>query len=454
MGAGPRLTATLASAVLAGETALALLRPRAGVVVPLPVSATGYFSPAEIDRARRYRRGQLAIGLAGAGVRLGLLAAAARRAGGGSDLAIEHPQGFPGRNGRARHPPQRQALTPNPKRARLQDLTPVVGAAGGGAALTVVNAAVGLPFRALARRRALRVGLATDSWGAWAKDSAKATAIGAGLTAAGAAAGTALIRVRPRDWWVPGSALLVGVSAAGAMLAPVLLDPVFNDFTPLEGEPRDAVLGLAGKAGVAVGSVLAVDASRRTSAANAYVTGLGRTKRVVLFDTLLDRYPPPERDLVIAHELAHVRHRDVPRLLAFLALTAPPSTAFAQALASRLDPQGVGTGRPTARSLPALSLALGAASALTMQASLRLSRRVESRADSYALTLKPDPDAFIGFERRIALQNLADPDPPRALQLLFGTHPTIVERIGIAEAIRRRRPAPQAADGPRSPAGS
>jgi STE24 endopeptidase len=366
----------------------------------------------------------MAIGLTSGAVRLGLLAAAARR----SVSADRRKPKVSGRTWRA-----------------------VAGAAGAGAALTVADVAAGLPFGALARRRSLRVGLATDSWGAWGRDKAKATAIGAGLSAAGAAAGVALIGKRPDDWWLPGSALLVGTSVAGATLAPVLLDPLFNEFEPLTGEPKDTVLQLAQQAGVKVGSVLQVDASRRTSAANAYVGGLGRTKRVVLFDTLLDRYPKPERDLVIAHELAHVKHRDVPRLIAFVALTAPPTVAFAQALATRLDPRGVGSGRPTARSLPALSIALGAASALTMQASLRLSRRVENRADGYALSLSEDPGAFIDFERRIALQNLADPDPPRLLQLAFGTHPTIVERIGIAEAVRRRRPDPLR---DRSPAGS
>ncbi len=446
MGDGPRLTATLATAVVAGETALALLRPRSGMTDPVPVRATGYFSAAEIDRARRYRRGQLAIGLAAGGARLGLLVWAARRAQRGSaqrgsDLEIEHAPGL------------------NPRDARFQDLTPaVLGAAAAGAGLAVADTVAGLPFRVLSRRRALAVGLATDSWGSWARDSAKATAIGAGISAIGSAGGVALIRAAPQRWWLPGSGLLVGVTVAGATLAPVLLDPVFNDFEPLTGEPRNAILKLADKAGVKVGSVLSVDASRRTSAANAYVSGLGRTKRVVLFDTLLDRYPPAERDLVIAHELAHVRHRDVPRLLSFLALTAPPTAAFAQALAARLDPSGVGAGRPGARSLPALTLALGAAGALTGPASLRLSRRVENRADSYALSLSPDPGAFIDFERRIALQNLADPDPPRWLQLAFGTHPTIVERIGIAEAVRRRlppaRPDRRRAPGLRSPAGS
>lgn len=395
----------LATAVLAGEGALALLRPRDGVVPPQPVDVTGYFSRAEIDRARAFRRPQLAIGMASGAARLALLLAAAR-----------HTRG--------------RGATPEPAARAAAE------AALTGAALVAASRAVGLPFSVLARRRALAVGLATDTWGAWAGDVAKATAIGAGLSGAASAGTIGLLRAAPRNWWLPASALTVGVSAAGAMLAPVLLDPVFNDFTPLEGEPRDAVLGLAAAAGVEVGSVLTVDASRRTTAANAYVTGLGRTKRVVLFDTLLDRYPPEERDLVIAHELAHVHHRDVPRQIAFLAITAPATAYATQVLASRLDPAGVGAGRAGARSLPALTLAAGAAAALTTQATLRLSRRVENRADAFALRMRPAYDAFVGFERRIALQNLADPDPPRVLQVLFGTHPTTAQRIGIAEALR------------------
>jgi STE24 endopeptidase len=79
---------------------------------------------------------------------------------------------------------------------------------------------------------------------------------------------------------------------------------------------------------------------------------------------------------------------------------------------------------------------------------------VENRADAFALTMRPDHDAFVGFERRIALQNLADPDPPRALQLLFGTHPTTVERIGIAEALRPSGPARPRPAAPVAPAGS
>src|SRR5205085_6559223 len=116
-------------------------------------------------------------------------------------------------------------------------------------------------------------------------------------------------------------------------LAPVVLDPVFNDFTPLpEGETRSDVLDLAYAAGVRVGEVYSVDASRRTTAANAYVTGLGPTKRVVLFDTLLDRYSRDEVRLVVAHELAHVRHRDVQRSVLYAAIVAPAAALAVQRL--------------------------------------------------------------------------------------------------------------------------
>ena len=133
------------------------------------------------------------------------------------------------------------------------------------------------------------------------------------LAAGAGGAAVAVTRRYPRRWWVPASAGSVLFGAGLAALAPVVLDPMFNEFTPLpEGETRSDVLELARAAGVKVGEVYSVDASRRTTAANAYVAGLGPTKRVVLFDTLLDRYSRDEIRVVVAHELAHVRNRDVP----------------------------------------------------------------------------------------------------------------------------------------------
>jgi STE24 endopeptidase len=215
-----------------------------------------------------------------------------------------------------------------------------------------------------------------------------------------------------------------------AALAPVVLDPIFNDFTPLpEGETRSDVLELARAAGVKVREVYSIDASRRTTAANAYVTGLGPTKRVVLFDTLLDRYSRDEIRLVVAHELAHVRFRDVPRGVLYAALVAPAAALAVQRLSWALSAE-----RGTPAALPALALAAGVISAPLGLVGNRLSRAVERRADAFALRLAGSPDAFVSFERAIALQNVADLDPPRFVTSVLSTHPSTLERIGAAVA--------------------
>jgi STE24 endopeptidase len=225
-----------------------------------------------------------------------------------------------------------------------------------------------------------------------------------------------------------------------------VLEPLFNDFTPLaDGEVRRDVLALAERAGVRVREVYEVDASRRTSAGNAYVSGIGATRRVVLFDTLLATMSPAEARVVVAHELAHVAHRDVPRLLVFVAVTAPAATRAVVRLAERLAASD-------APDLPSLALAAGAVSAPLGVLARRLSVAVERRADVFSLELTQDPGAFIAFERRVARQNLADPDPPRWLWRLLGTHPPIVERIGIASAYQAgARPTPRLRDCPASP---
>ena len=212
---------------------------------------------------------------------------------------------------------------------------------------------------------------------------------------------------------------------------PVVLDPIFNRFSRLEpGTVRDDVLELAAAAGVGVQDVYTVDASRRTTAANAYVTGLGRTRRVVLFDTLVSTFSRDETRLVVAHELAHVRHRDVARGLLQTALVAPAATFAIARLTRRLDRSpGPGPG-----SLPALALASGIVGGTVGVASNQLSRSVERMADDFALKLAGHPDAFTSFEQRIVLTNLGDPDPPRWFNALLASHPPAVERIAIAQA--------------------
>jgi STE24 endopeptidase len=388
---------SLATAVALAEAAVVALRPRHGVIAPAPVEALAHFDAADIARARRYGRGQLALGGAGAIAEGALLIWLVRR----------------DRDGDGDGGPASRSLA-------------LVGGRGAGLSLGLVLAP--LPFGALMRKRALRAGLATQSWGGWAGDVARSSALGAAFAGAGAVIVAALMRRYGEDWWKAAAAGSVAVAVVVTAAGPVLLDPIFNDFTPLpDGELRREVLTLAERAGVRVGEVFEVDASRRTNAANAYVNGLGASRRVVLYDTLLASFTPAEARSVVAHELAHVRYRDVPRLLAYLALVAPGGTRAIARLAARME----GSAAP---GLPALALAGGVVSGALGVVARQLSRAIERRADAFSLELTGEADAFVSFEQRITRQNLADPDPPRWLSALLGTHPPIIERIGIAAA--------------------
>jgi STE24 endopeptidase len=381
------------------------------------VDVRAYFSEPEIERGRRFARPQLALALARSLVELGALALVVRA-------------GAPSVVRRVRRPP-------------------VAGAVfAGGLAVTMTLPP--LPLAAIARRRAIGVGLVTQSWGGWAQDLVKSTAIGSALAAGVGGAVVAMTRRYPRDWWLPAAAGSVVVGSVFAALAPVLLDPVFNDFTPLpDGETRSDVLELARAAGVKVREVYSVDASRRTTAANAYVTGLGPTKRVVLFDTLLDRYDRDQVRVVVAHELAHVRHRDVLRGVAYAAIAAPATALAVQRVSWALSPE-----RGTAGALPALGLATALVGAPLGLIGNRLSRAVERRADGFSLELSRAPDAFISFERAIALQNVADLEPPRLVRVALATHPSTTERIGAAVAWSRAGNAAARPPGARPPAGA
>jgi STE24 endopeptidase len=300
---------------------------------------------------------------------------------------------------------------------------PKVRPAASGAVLALTLSAAPLPLAAIARRRAIDVGLVTQSWGGWAGDVGKSLAIGAAEGAVAGAGVMALVRRLGARWWIAGGGAAVATGAAFTYAGPVVLAPLFNRFTDLPAGPaRDDVLELAGRAGLQVGKVLEVDGSRRSTAANAYVTGLGPTKRVVLYDTLIRDFTRSETRLVVAHELAHVRHRDVQRGLLHLALVAP-AAAFAVARLAGPEP-----------SLPGLVAASVAVTAPLGVVTNGLSRAIERRADAYALQATGDAEAFVAFQRRITLKNIGDPDPPRWLQLLLGTHPTTVERIGLALA--------------------
>jgi len=214
-----------------------------------------------------------------------------------------------------------------------------------------------------------------------------------------------------------------------------VLDPLFNTFKPLPaGQVRSDVLELADKAGVDVGQVYEVDASRRTTAVNAYVTGLGHTKRVVLYDTLIENFSRDELRLVVAHELGHVHYDDVPWGLLYLAIVAPFGMLAVARLTGRLAP-GDAPGAPAM--LPALALSITIMTTTITTISNQYSRAIESRADAFSLQSTDQPEPFISFERKIALRNLSDPDPPAWTTFLTATHPPAVKRIGVGIAYQR-----------------
>ncbi len=437
------VAAALGAAGVSAYAASRVLAPKEPLPEPQPVAATDFFSAAEITAGRRYARPQIALGLARSGLELAAVTVIA--------LRVADAQGPSPALARISATPGIARIFATPGIARIfatptRPTTDAAEAAGAGALLALSTTLLTLPLSAVSRRRSLRAGLATNSWSAWSADLMKSSAIEATLSGALLAGSSALASATRERWWIFASAGIVGVAAAAATLGPVLMDPVFNSFEPLpEGETRRDVLALAEAAGVNVGEVYSVDASRRTTSVNAYVNGLGPSKRVVLFDTLLADYSRDEVRFVVAHELGHVHHRDVPRQLLFLALCAPSMTFAIHQLTRSWAGELTG-----ARAVPALTLATWAVGGPLVLAGAALSRAVEARTDQFGLTLSDAPDGLISFFRRIAIQNRADVTSAGPIGRRIATHPPITERIGAALTYQRAI----AARRPRTPGGS
>jgi STE24 endopeptidase len=313
-----------------------------------------------------------------------------------------------------------------------------------GAALTLVLLpfVLGLPFAARGRVVRARFGLVTQGWRGWAVDQLRGLLISVPLLLGALFAVYGLASVT-RWWWVWAALGAAAVTVLLSFLAPLVLEPLFNRFTPMEPGPlRDALLALAARDGVTVRDVLVADASRRTTALNAYVSGFGRTRRIVAYDTLLTTAEPREVELVVAHELGHVVHRDVARGTLLGALGAGLGVCVLAAVVTwrpLLDAAGVDRfADPRSAWLLAAVAALGGA--LLGPVGRALSRRVERRADLHALHLTGAPGEFVAMQRRLTVANVADPDPPRLLHLLLSTHPAPAARIAMARSRPAGRP--------------
>jgi STE24 endopeptidase len=315
---------------------------------------------------------------------------------------------------------------------RLYDGVGGLGWGGAAAAYAVLvvgsSAAVRTPlslWRGWLRER--RWGFSKQSPAAWLADLAKSVALSAALTAGVWTAVVALAR-ELRGWWpLPAAVALAAAVLLLSFVGPVVLEPVFNRFTPLGDEVLAAQLrALAERADVPVRDVLVADASRRTTKLNAYVSGIGRTRRVVVFDTLLEAADDRQLLLVVAHELGHRRARHVAKLTLLGMLGAAAAVAILWAV--------LGTRAASPRELPVVLLLLLGLQLLGLPLGAALSRRWERAADRGSLELTQDVDAFVRAHVELARRNLSDLAPPRPVYLLLFSHPTAPERLAFARA--------------------
>ena len=320
-----------------------------------------------------------------------------------------------------------------------------VGVEVGVIVLLGVSRVVTLPLGIAVRRASLDVGLAAGPWRRWWRDVGVAWVLGVVLSSIALVGWVGAMRAWPDGWWVPVAAAAAVVVVVVSFLVPVVIEPLFSKFEPMpDGDLRRDLFSLAAVDAVVVGDVLVADASRRTTALNAYVSGLGRTRRIVVHDTLLDTASPNEVRAVVAHELGHVVAHDVRTGTLLGAGGAVLSVALASVL---LGLDGVlSWGHVNTTSDPAVVglLVVGAAWLGVLSAPMQnlVSRRIERRADAHCLRRTADPATVASMHRTLAVTNIAPLRPPRLLHVWFGSHPTSPERISAARAWARAHHVP------------
>lgn len=384
-----------------------LAAPGAGVPEVPAARLDEWFDPVVLRRNRRYRRGAWALGAAGMAAAPVWTAAVVL---GGSRW--------------------------RPPLVRLAAGRPLPAALAFGTGLVVASEVVRLPIGAAGFAWSRAHGLATQPVSGWFADRAKATGLAAGFAGALSLVAAALMRRRPGTWWLGTWAVATAGTVGLTLLGPKFIEPLFQKTTPLDDPELDReVRDVAARLGVPVREVVVSDASARTTGSNAYVSGLGPTRRVVLFDTLLRDFPRDHVRFVVAHELAHVSRRHILRgSLISAASSLPAVAAVGGAVAAFTGFRGIGR-RDADLTLRRLTVAIAGVSALEILAhrlALAMSRGFEREADWEALRVTGDAEAAIGLHRGLVDRNLGVPDPPRWVQRLWGSHPTALERIGLA----------------------
>ncbi|MDZ4806266.1 MAG: M48 family metallopeptidase [Candidatus Eisenbacteria bacterium] len=323
---------------------------------------------------------------------------------------------------------------------RYLRLLPGTGGVVGMTAALVLTLAildlVHLPFGLAAWDNARRVGLSTQGIGSWLLDWAKAILLDWPFTALVGAVLFFLIARMPRIWPLPATLLAGAGGVILILLVPLVIDPLFNKFTPLVDPKLSAsFLELARKGGVPAQEVLVSDASRRTTAVNAYFTGIGPTRRIVVFDTMIEKLTPKESELVLAHEVGHWARNHIVLGLVLGTLGLGVGLLLFQALTGHFVRHrwfGInGPLDPAAAPVYVLLYWLGLFLAMPLENGI--SRKFEREADQFALDLTRDPVTQLKVEVSLARTNLSDVVPPPFIEALLYTHPKTLDRMTHAQ---------------------
>jgi STE24 endopeptidase len=248
-----------------------------------------------------------------------------------------------------------------------------------------------------------------------------------------------LMRLMPHRWPIPAGGALMGLSAVVILVTPTLITPLFYKVHLLQdANLRARILALADRAGLHVSQVYVVDESAKSTLVNAYFTGFGNSRRIVLYDNLLTGYTADEVEVVLAHEMGHWYYHHV--LVGWLGAGAAGWIGlFGLRWLLNRSWARLGLSGPTdVAGLPYILAVISFIAILALPVENGLSRHAERQADHFSLAISHQPAAFIQLFEKFAVQNLSVVDVPEWEEFVFYTHPPIVDRIRMAEAFRKQ----------------
>jgi STE24 endopeptidase len=282
-----------------------------------------------------------------------------------------------------------------------------------------------------------RYGLSNETLRGWAVDQGKSFAVATLLGCGAVLVLYPLMAAWPERWWLAAGVIFSLIIVGLANLAPVLLLPLFYTVKPLARDDlRGRLVQLAERAGARVVGAYEWGMGAKTKKANAALAGLGRTRRILVSDTMLAEYSEEEIEVVLAHELAHHVHGDIWKGILFESALVVGGFYTASRLLAAAGAWFGLRGADDIAGLPLLLLSAGAVSVAMVPLAYAMTRTFERRADRFALRLTRNPRAFVSAMRRLSAQNLADENPSKIVEWLFYSHPPIRERIAAAESFR------------------